>query len=230
MNDFDRVNANNNAKSPWANSGTTARADSSAVTYLKQVYALLASSMMVAVAAGWVGMTLPFAREHPYILMFMFFGAVFLAFKVRNVATLFLATGISGLSVGPLIAHYVGGGMSNIVGQAAFLTGGIFIGLTFYAMVTKKDFSWMGGMLFAGLIIVVLGSLINIFVGSTAMAFGISAIGALVFSGLILWETQQLRNNPWAVPPTVAALSMYLNVLNLFISLLQVLGIMGRDE
>ncbi|MBF0195947.1 MAG: Bax inhibitor-1 family protein, partial [Magnetococcales bacterium] len=101
---------------------------------------------------------------------------------------------------------------------------------TFYAMVAKKDFSWMGGMLFAGLIVVILGGLINMFVGSTAMSFGLSAVGALVFSGLILWETQQLRNNPWAMPPTVAALSMYLNVLNLFISLLQILGILNSED
>ena len=230
MNNFEQMNSNNSPQSPWANQQTVTRTDSSAVTYLKQVYSLLAASMMVAVGAGWVGMTLPFAYEHPYILMFMFIGAVFLAFKVQNAATLFLATGISGLSIGPIIAMYVGSGMSHIVGQAAFLTGGIFVGLTFYAMTTKKDFSWMGGMLFAGLIVVILGGLINMFVGSTAMAFGISAIGAMIFSGLILWETQQLRNNPWAVPPTVAALSMYLNVLNLFMSLLRILGILGGDD
>ena len=228
MNNFEQMDSKNQ-QSPWAGQGAVSRSDSSAVTYLKQVYSLLAASLMVAVASGWVGMTLPFAHEHPYILMFMFFGAVFLAFKVQNAATLFLATGISGLSLGPLIAMYVGAGMSNIVGQAAFLTGGIFIGLTFYAMVAKKDFSWMGGMRFAGLMVVVLGSIINIFIESTAMRFGLSAIGALVFSGLILWETQQLRNNPWAVPPTVAALSMYLNVVNLFVSLLQILGILGGD-
>jgi modulator of FtsH protease len=229
MNNFQRMNSNMQ-QPPQANSGTATSVEHSAVTYLKQVYSLLASSMMVAVAAGWVGMTLPFAREHPYILMFMFLGSVFLAYKVQNAATLFLATGLSGLSIGPMIAMYIGAGMSHVVGQAAFLTGGIFIGLTFYAMTTKKDFSWMGGMLFAGLIVVILGGLINMFVGSTAMSFGISAIGALIFSGLILWETQQLRNNPWAMPPTVAALSMYLNVLNLFISLLQILGILGSDD
>jgi modulator of FtsH protease len=230
MNNFEQMNSSDNQGSPWAQSGSAVKSGAGAVAYLKQVYSLLSASMLVAVAAGWVGMRLPFAYEHPYILMFMFIGAIFLAFKVQNAATLFLATGISGLSLGPIIAMYVGNGMSHIVGQAAFLTGGIFIGLTFYAMTTKKDFSWMGGMLFAGLIVVILGGLINMFIGSTAMAFGISAIGAMIFSGMILWETQQLRNNPWAVPPTVAALSMYLNVLNLFLSLLRILGILGGDD
>ena len=204
--------------------------DGSAVAYLKQVYVLLAASLIVAVSAGYVGMTLPFAREHPIILMVMMLGALFLAMKMQNTATLFLFTGISGLSLGPIIAIYVGAGMSHIVGQAAFLTAAIFIALSFHAMTTKKDLSMMGGMLFAGLIIVVVGGLINLFVHSTAVAFAISAVGALVFSGYILYETQRLKMEPWAIAPSVAALSMYLNVVNLFMTLLQILGIFGRDE
>lgn len=204
--------------------------EDSAINYLKQVYALLASSLVVSVAAGTVGMTLPFAHEHPIILMVMMFGALFLAMKVQNTATLFLFTGISGLSLGPVIAIYVGAGMSHIVGQAAFLTAAIFFGLTFYAMTTKKDFSMMGGMLFAGLIIVVVGGLVNMFIHSSAINFAISAAGALVFSGFILFETQRLKMEPWAVSPSVAALSMYLNVVNLFTSLLQLLGIFGSDD
>jgi len=204
--------------------------DGSAVAYLKQVYALLAASLVVAVSTGYVGMTLPFAREHPIILMVMMLGALFLAMKVQNTATLFLFTGISGLSLGPIIAIYVGAGMSHIVGQAAFLTGVIFTALSLYAMTTKKDLSMMGGMLFAGLIIVIVGGLINLFVHSTAVAFAISAVGALVFSGYILYETQRLKMEPWGIAPSVAALSMYLNVVNLFMSLLQILGIFGRDD
>lgn len=205
-------------------------ADASAVTYLKQVYALLASSLVVSVAAGYVGMTLPFAREHPILLLVMMFGALFLASKIQNTATLFLFTGISGLSLGPVIAIYVGAGLSHVVGQAAFLTGVIFFGLTFYAMTTKRDLSMMGGMLFAGLIVVLVGGLVNMFMHSTAMAFGLSAVGSLVFSGYVLYETQRLKSAPWALAPSVAALSMYLNVVNLFMTLLQLLGIVGGDD
>lgn len=204
--------------------------EGSAIDYIKQVYALLASSLVVSVSAGYVGMTLPFAHEHPFILMVMLFGALFLAMKVQNTATLFLFTGISGLSLGPIIAIYVGAGMSHIVGQAAFLTAIIFFGLTFYAMTAKKDFSMMGGMLFSGLLIVVVGGLVNLFIHSSAISFAISAVGALVFSGFILYETQRLKMQPWAIAPSVAALSMYLNVVNLFTSLLQILGIFGKDD
>ncbi|MBF0416658.1 MAG: Bax inhibitor-1/YccA family protein [Magnetococcales bacterium] len=217
--------------SPW---GSTIQvktySEAEVTTYLKQVYAMLASSLLVAVASGYVGMTLPFAREHPFVLLFMMFGAMFLAFKVQNAATLFLFTGISGLSLGPVIAHYVGAGMAGVVGQAAFLTGAIFSGLSVYSLSTKRDLSMMSGMLFAGLIIVVIGGLINLFVQSSAMAFGLSAIGSVIFAGYILFETQQLKENPWAVSPSVAALSMYLNIINLFTSLLRLLGLLGGDE
>ncbi|MBF0213747.1 MAG: Bax inhibitor-1/YccA family protein [Magnetococcales bacterium] len=215
---------------PWGGAAVKARASSEVSAYLKQVYALLASSLLVAVAAGYVGMTLPFAREHPIILLVMMFAAMFLAFKVQNAATLFLFTALSGLSLGPVIAHYVGAGLSGVVGQAAFLTGAVFTGLSVYSLTTKRDLSMMSGMLFAGLIVVVVGGLINLFVQSTALSFAMSAVGSVIFAGYILYETQELKDNPWAVAPSVAALSMYLNVVNLFTSLLRLLGILGGDE
>ena len=201
-----------------------------AIDYLKQVYALLAASLIVAVAAGYVGMSLPFAHENPIALILLMLGALFLAFKVQNAATLFLFTGISGLSIGPIIAIYVGAGLSHVVGQAVFMTGAVFIGLTFYAFTTRRDLSMMGGMLFAGLIVLVVGSLLNLFFHSTAVAFALSAVGSVIFAGYILYETQQLKNNPGAIAPSVAALSMYLNILNLFLSLLRLLGILGGED
>lgn len=198
--------------------------------YIKQVYTMLAASMIVAVAAGYVGMSLPFAREHPILLMLLMFGAMFLAFKVQNAGTLFLFTGISGLAVGPVIAIYVSAGLSHLVGQAAFMTGGAFVGLSFYALTTRRDLSMLGGIMFAGLIVLIVGGILNIFFHSTAVAFALSACGAVIFCGFILYETQELKANPGAVAPSVAALSMYLNVLNLFLSLLRLLGIMAGED
>lgn len=214
----------------WGQTAGRTDADGNVAAYLKQVYALLAASLVVAVAAGHVGMTLPFAREHPIILMLLMFGALFLAMKVQNTATLFLFTGISGLSLGPVIAAYVGAGMSGIVGQAAFMTGAVFTGLSFYALTTRRDLSMMGGMLFAGLIVLIVGGLLNLFFHSTAVSFALAAGGSVIFSGYILFETQRLRADPWGEAPSVAALSMYLNVVNLFLSLLRLLGILGGDD
>jgi modulator of FtsH protease len=205
-------------------------AQGSAVEYLKQVYSMLAASLIVAVAAGYVGMSLPFAYEHPIILMLLMFGAMFLAFAVKNAATLFLFTGISGLSLGPVIAVYVGHGMSHVVGSAALMTGAAFTGLTLYALTTRRDLSVMSGMLFAGIIVLLVGGLLNLFFHSTALSFAMAAGGSVIFSGYILVESQELKNAPWEVAPSVAALSMYLNVVNLFVSLLRLLGILNSED
>ncbi|MBF0154876.1 MAG: Bax inhibitor-1/YccA family protein [Magnetococcales bacterium] len=201
-----------------------------AVDYLKQVYVLLAASLLVSVAAGFVGMRTPFALEHPIVLLVLELGAFFLALKVKNTPTLFLFTGISGFAIGPVIAIYVGRGMSGAVGQAMFLTAAIFVGMTFYAMTTRRNLSMLGTFLFAGLIVLLVGSLLNMFFHSSAVSFALSAAGALIFSLYIAWETQMLKENPWAVTPQEAALSMYLNVVNLFLSLLRLLGILGSDD
>ncbi|MBF0611366.1 MAG: Bax inhibitor-1/YccA family protein [Magnetococcales bacterium] len=201
-----------------------------AAQYLKQVYSLLAISLMVAVAGGYVGMSTPFAYEHPIVLIVAQLAVLFLAFSMRNTVTLLLFTAISGFALGPVIAYYLNAGLSHVVGQALFLTGGVFVALSTVAMVSDRDFSTLQGTLFAGLIVVVLGGLVNLFIQSTALSFAMSAVGAVIFSGYILMETQQLKENPWAEAPAYAALSMYLNVLNLFLSLLRLLGIFGSDD
>ncbi|OSM00018.1 hypothetical protein MAIT1_00423 [Magnetofaba australis IT-1] len=187
--------------------------------------------MVFGVIGGWMGMHSPFALQNPMLVSFIGLGAVILASFVRNTATLLLAASALGFSAGPIIAYYVGAGMSHIVGQAAFMTGAAFGGLSMYALTTKRDLSMLGGMLMAGVIVLIVGGLLNAFLfQSGAMQFAMAAMGAVIFSGIIVWETQQLKNQPWAIPPGSAALSMYINLFNLFISLLQILGIMGGDD
>ena len=204
---------------------------SEARTYLKQIYSLVAASLFLAVLAGSIGMESQFAHENRMILFIAQIAIIFIAFKVQNTPILFLFAGVSGFALGPIIAMYVGAGMSHIVGQAAMLTGIAFGGLTVYALTTKRDLSMMAGMLFAGLLIIVVGGLLNaFFIQSPAMQFAMAAMGAVIFSGYIVYETQQYKNNPGMVAPSMAALSMYLNIINLFISLLQILGFMGGDD
>nr|CRH07918.1 Conserved membrane protein of unknown function [Candidatus Magnetococcus massalia] len=205
----------------------------STVEYLQQVYAYLGASMLLAVAAGYVGMDSPLAmmaRQSLLISLVVMIGTMMLAFWKPGAPTLFLATGSWGFLAGPIIGMYVNAGAAGIVGQAAFLTGAIFVGMTAYAMTTKKDFSFMGGMLFAGLIVIIVGGLVNaFFLKSPAMTFAISAGGALLMSGFLLYETQQLKQAPWAMHPAAAAVSLFTTIYNLFMMLLSLLG-MGRDE
>lgn len=204
--------------------------DQESLAYLKQVYALLAASLMLAVVTGYVGMRTPMVFEHLLLFTVAEFAALILAFFMRNTATLFLFVGLSGLTLGPMIAVFINAGLSSAVGQALFLTGTAFSGLTLYALTTRRDLSVLGGILFAGLLVVVVGAVVNLFLQASALSFAVSALGAVIFSGYIVYETQQYKMNPWAIPPASAALSLYLNVVNLFIVILRLLGIFGQDD
>lgn len=202
----------------------------SGIDYLKQVYALLAASLLLAVATGWVGMHSPIVFEHLLLFTVAEFGALILSFFIRNTATLFLFVGLSGLTLGPMIAVFINAGLSGAVGQALFLSSVSFTGLTLYGLTTRRDLSVLGGILFAGLLVVVVGAVVNLFLHASALSFAVSALGAVIFSGYIVYETQQYKMNPWAVPPSTAALSLYLNLVNLFIVILRLLGILGQDD
>ena len=151
--------------------------------------------------------------------------------KNRNTAaavpTMLTFTALSGLGLGPTLSHYINlpGGSSTVL-TAAVLTTAVTLALTAYVHKIGKDFSRMGGFLFAGLIVVILASIAAMFV--PAMQAGVSAVAALLFSGFILYDTSRLvrgeENNY-----VMAAVSMYLNVLNLFLSLLQLLGFSSND-
>ncbi|MGN7614527.1 Bax inhibitor-1/YccA family protein [Magnetococcales bacterium HHB-1] len=225
-------------QSPWGAAAATTQADTmsqshvqgDAIAYLKQVYAYLGTSLIIAFAAGSVGMESSFAAEHRIIMFILMVGVSFLPYMFPSAPTLFLATGVWGFAAGPLIAFYVNRGMADTVGLAALLSGAIFFGLSFYAMTTKKDLSWMGGMLLAGLIVLLVGGLLNMFIfQSPAITFAMAAGGTLIFSGFLLWETKELKDNPWAMAPAAGAFSLFTSLFNLFISLLQLLGFLGDD-
>ena len=127
----------------------------------------------------------------------------------------------------PTLTHYVSlpGGSSTVL-TAAVLTTAVTLALTAYVHKTGKDFTRMGGFLFAGLIVVLLASIAAIFV--PVMQAGVSAAAALLFSGFILFDTSRLIRGE-EDNYVMAACSMYLNVLNLFLSILQLLGFAGDD-
>ena len=137
-------------------------------------------------------------------------------------------TGLSGLGLGPTLSHYIAlpGGSSTVM-TAAVLTTAVTLALTAYVHKTGKDFSRMGGFLFAGLIVVLLASIAAMFV--PAMQAGVSAVATLLFSGFILYDTSRLVRGE-EDNYVLAAVSMYLNVLNLFLSILQLLGMSPSDD
>ena len=117
----------------------------------------------------------------------------------------------------------------SIVGQAFLMTSVAFGGISMFAMTTKRDFSSMGKFLIIALIIMIVAGISNIFIQSSMMQLAIASGGALLFSAFILYDTQQIIKGNYD-SPIEAALSLYLDFFNLFISLLQILGIMNSDD
>ena len=151
--------------------------------------------------------------------------------SVGGIAVVFAFTGLMGLSLGPMLAYYLaipGGG--NLVMTALGGTGVIFLGLSGYALTTRKDFSFMGGFLFVGLLVVFGAMLLNIFMEIPALSLAISGGVVLLMSGLILFDTSRIINGG-ETNYIRATVSLYLNIHNLFIHLLHLLSVFtGGDD
>ncbi|GGA93085.1 Bax inhibitor-1/YccA family protein [Agarivorans gilvus] len=141
----------------------------------------------------------------------------------------FVFTSLMGGSLGPLLSHYLqfpqGGA---IVMQALGMTGLVFFGLSGYVLTTKKDFSFMGGFLFAGLIVLIAASVLNLFFQAPMAHLMISCVSVLIFSGYILYDTSDIINGR-ETNYISATIRLYLDVFNIFVSLLHILGFLNDD-
>lgn len=209
--------------------GTFAAPDVSRV--VRNTYQLLALSTGVAALGAGISMLAGFGPLAGIVFTLLGLVPLFYLHKNRNTAAAVPAmltfTGLSGLGLGPTLTHYVNmpGGSSTVL-TAAVITTAVTMGLTAYVYKTGKDFTRMGGFLFAGLIAVILASIAAMFI--PAMQAGVSAVAALLFSGFILFDTSRLLRGE-EDNYVMAACSMYLNVLNLFLSVLQLLGFSSND-
>ncbi|QQF52506.1 Bax inhibitor-1/YccA family protein [Campylobacter fetus] len=205
---------------------------SARAAFVKQTYQLLTASLVAATAGAYIGVD--YIKTFSWMLLIVEFALLFgLMFSKKNpslaLVMLFGFTFVSGLTLGPVLNTYIGAGMGNIITQAFLMTAVAFGGLTVFAFNTKKDFSAMGKMLFITLIVIVVASLLNLFFQSALLATVVAAIGAILFSAYILYDTQMIIRGGYD-SPVLAAVALYLDILNLFISLLQLLGIFNKNE
>ena len=212
--------------------------DSSRISsIIKDTYALLTASMVAAAAGAFVAMNTGISlATSPLIYLVVIFGLILgMQFAVSRGANtlalvlLFAFTFITGMTVGAIISLYVSMGAGHVVTQAFVATAVAFGALTIYAMRTKADFSSWTKPLFWTLIGVVVVSLLNVFLfKSGILALGVSAVCAVLFSAYILFDTQKIIRGEYT-SPVMAAVGMYLNIYNLFMSLLHILGVVNRD-
>lgn len=202
---------------------------------LKNTYALLAMTLLFSALAAGVSI----AVNPPYFTGLVTSIAALLliwvvlprtANSAMGVAVVFGITGLLGFGLGPVLNSFLNtanGG--HIIMTALGGTGIIFLALSAYALTTRRDFSFMGGMLMVGMIVVVIAALANIFLAMPALSLTISAVVILLMSGFILYDTGRIVNGG-ETNYILATVSLYLSLYNIFVSLLQLLGIFGNDD
>jgi modulator of FtsH protease len=148
----------------------------------------------------------------------------------KGIWVVFAVTGLLGFALGPILTQYLAlahGG--RIIATAFGGTGVIFLALSAYVLTTRKDFSFIGGFLMVGMLTVFVLALANIFVGMPMLSLAISGAVILIFSGFILFDTSRIIHGG-ETNYLMATVALYLDIFNVFISLLQILGIMGNDD
>lgn len=203
---------------------------------IARTYGLLAASLALTAVTAEVGMRSALAWEHPLLWMILAFGALLgIQFLRANrglaLFLLYVFSGLMGFALGPVIGEFLRmPGGAAIVSEAAAGTAIDFAALSAYAWVSRRDFSFLYGFLFTGLIIAVIGGIAGIFLHIELLHLVVAGIALLVFSGLVLFDTSLLIRQRGVVDPILMAVSLYLDALNIFMALLQILGLtqMGR--
>jgi len=202
---------------------------------LKNTYLLLSMTLLFSALMAGVSM----AVNAPPMTNLITFGIsiVLLWFvlpKVANsgagIAVVFAITGLLGFGLGPILSMYAAvpnGG--QIIATALGGTGVIFLGLSGYVLTTKKDFSFLGGFLVVGFLVVLGAALANIFLAIPAMSLAISAAIIFIMSGFILYDTSRIINGG-ETNYIMATVGLYLSIYNIFISLLHILTAFGGDD
>ena len=210
------------------------RSSTDSATVLRNTYWLLALTMLPTIAGAFVGMQFNFIGLFkaapimtPLLMFAAMIGSLFVVTKLRNsawgVVALFGFTFVAGLMLTPLLT--VAGGLRNggqLVGLAGGMTAAIFFALASVATVTKKDFSFMGKFLFIGVILLIVASLANLFFQVPALSVALSGIAVLIFSAYILYDVSRIVNGG-ETNYIMATMGLYLNVYNIFTSLLNIL-------
>ena len=222
----------NNSASTLGHQGQTSTLATNKV--VRNTYSLL--SMTLVFSALTAGVSMSLNLPHPGLLLTLggYFGLLFLTTKFRDsslgLAFVFALTGFMGYTLGPILNSYLA--MSNggqIVMTSMGATGAIFLGLSGYALTSKKDFSFMGGFLMVGILTAFLAGLGAIFFEISSLSLAVSAMFVLLMGGLILYETSNIIHGG-ETNYIMATVTLYVSIFNLFTSLLHLLGAMKGEH
>ena len=223
-----------NTKSQVATLGHAQTAVLETNRVIRNTYMLL--SLTLAFSAVTAGAAMALNLPHPGLIVTLvgYFGLLFLTAKFKNsalgLAFVFALTGFMGYTLGPIISTYLSlpnGG--QIVMTAMGATAAVFLGLSGYALSSRKDFSFMGGFLMVGIVVAFLAGLGAIFFEMPALSLAVSAMFVLLMAGLILYETSNIIHGG-ETNYIMATVTLFVAIFNLFTSLLHLLGFANSNE
>ena len=216
--------------------GLTASASQIATSALiRNTYLLLSMTLLFSAAMAAVAMVMNVGSPGVLVTLAGYFGLLFAVHKLRNSAWGILAvfglTGFMGFTLGPIINAYLSA-FSNghqLVMTALGGSGAIFLGLSAYALTSRRDFSFMGGFLFAGVMVAFLAGLAAGFLQMPGLSLAVSAMFVLLMSAAILYQTSALVHGG-ETNYLLATVGLYVSLYNLFLSLLQLAGFFGGED
>jgi modulator of FtsH protease len=212
-------------------SGSQAQVSGDVAGVLKNTYMLLGLTVAFSALVAYLSMDMP--RPGILITLVGFYGLFFLTAKLSNSAwgllSTFALTGFMGYTLGPIIGMFAGAGAMPVVANALGLTAFVFFGLSAYALVTKKDFSFLAGFITVGFFVLLGAMVLSFFTSIPGLQMMISAGFVLFSSAAILFQTGAIINGGER-NYIMATISLYVSIYNLFLSLLHLLGAFGGDE
>ncbi|HID48872.1 MAG TPA: Bax inhibitor-1/YccA family protein, partial [Chromatiales bacterium] len=200
----------------------------------RNTYTLLSMTLLFSALAAGVSMALNL--PHPGLLLTLggFFGLLFATARFRNsslgLVFVFALTGFMGYTLGPILSAYLSlPNGSRIVMTAMGATGAIFLGLSGYALTTRRNFSFMGSFLLVGILVAFLAGLGAVFFEMPGLSLAVSSMFVLLMAGLILYETSNIIHGG-ETNYIMATVTLYVSIFNLFTSLLHLLGFLSGEE
>ncbi len=201
---------------------------------LRNTYALLAMTLAFSSVVAYMAMQARVAYPNIFVVLIGFYGLFFLTVKLRNSAwgllSTFALTGFMGYTLGPILNLYLGlANGSEIIVSALGMTALVFFGLSAYVLTTRKDMSFLSGFITAGCLVLMGAVLVNLFFQISGLQLAISAGFVLFASVSILYQTSAIIHGG-ETNYIMATISLYVSIYNLFISLLQLLGVFSSDD
>lgn len=202
---------------------------------LKNTYLLLAATLLFSAATAGVAMVTGMPPLNPFIVLAGYFGLLFATMKTRNSAMgllfVFALTGFMGFTLGPIISLYLTAlpNGSEVVMTALGTTGAVFVGLSAYAIKSKRDFSFMGGFLLVGILGAFILGIVALLFNMPTLSLAVSGMFVLAMGGLILYQTSEIVRGG-ETNYIMATVTLYVSIYNLFTSLLHLLGVFGGDD